>query len=131
MAARPWITPQDVKTYTDHKEVAERSDIKLMVDISRAEAKIISITHNRFEDEGKFPEIPEPVKLAVILAAEAYAKNAIERAKERIKSETFDDYSYTLESSEIDLGSLDLDELLKDFVIPEDAGNVVMRLRKL
>lgn len=128
---RPWITPDDVKTYTDHKEVAEREDAKLKVDIARAEAKIISITHNRFEDESKYPEIPEPVKLAVILAAEAYAKNAVERTKKQIKSETFDDYSYTMESSEIDLSNLDLDELLRDFIIPEDAGNVIMRLRKL
>ena len=128
---RPWITPDEVKAYTDHKEVAAREDTKLKVDIARAEAKIISITHNRFEDESKYPEIPEPVKLAVILAAEAYAKNAVERAKKQFKSETFDDYSYTLESSEIDLGNLDLDELLRDFIIPEDAGNIVMRLRKL
>jgi hypothetical protein len=130
MAVRPWITPQDVKDYTDHSEVAGRSDAKLCVDISRAEAKIISITHNRFSDD-KYPTIPEPVRLATILAAEAYAKNAAERAKKQIKSETFDDYSYTLESSEIDLSSLDLDELLRDYVLPEDAGDTVLRLRKL
>jgi hypothetical protein len=100
------------------------------VDISRAEAKIISITHNRFSDD-KYPTIPEPVRLATILAAEAYAKNAAERAKKQIKSETFDDYSYTLESSEIDLSSLDLDELLRDYVLPEDAGDTILRLRKL
>lgn len=131
MAARPWIAPQDVIDYTDHADVAERSPAKLQVDISRAEAKIISITHNRFSDDDKYPELPQPVKLATILAAEAYAKNAAEQAKKRIKSETFDDYSYTLESSEIDISALDLDELLHDYILPEDAGNAVMRLRKL
>lgn len=131
MAARPWLTPQDVKDYTDHADVAARSPAKLEMDISRAEAKIISITHNRFSDDDKYPEIPKPVKLATILVAEAYAKNTVERAKKRIKSETFDDYSYTLESSEIDLSDLDLDDLLYDYVLQEGAGNTVVRLRKL
>lgn len=129
MVARPWITPQDIKDYTDHADIKERSDSKLMMDISRAEAKIISITHNQFSDE-KYSEIPDQVKIATILAAEAYAKNGVERSKKRIKSETFDDYSYTLESSEIDLSTLDLDELLRDYVF-ESAGNTVLRLRKL
>jgi hypothetical protein len=131
MAARPWITPQDVRDYTDHADVINRTDAKLSIDISRAESKIMSITHNKFDDPDTYPKIPESVRLAVILVAEAYAKNALERAKKQIKSETFDDYSYTLGSGEIDLESLDLDELLKDFVIAENAGDVVLRLRKL
>lgn len=131
MASMPWIVPQNIIDYTDHDDVKERSEDKLRYDILRAETKIISITHNRFEDDEKYPEIPSPVRLAVILAAEAYAKNAIEKSKKQIKSETFDDYSYTMETSEINIDSLDLDELLRDFVVPEDAGNMVMRLRKL
>lgn len=130
MAARPWVLPQEVRDYTDHKEVAERTDAKLSMDILRAEARVINITRNRFPDD-KYSELPEPVKLAVLLAAEAYAKNAVERSKKQIKSETFDDYSYTLESGEIDLGALDLDELLKDYILPEESGNVSLRLRKL
>lgn len=130
MAARPWVLPQEVRDYTDHKEVAERTDAKLSMDILRAETRVINITHNRFPDD-QFPELPDPVRLAVILAAEAYAKNAVERSKKQIKSETFDDYSYTLETGEIDLGALDLDELLKDYILPEESGNVSMRLRKL
>ena len=66
---RPWISPDDVKEYTDYPEVAERSEGKLKQDILRAEMKIIKITNNRFDDDEKYPEIPEQVKLATILVA--------------------------------------------------------------
>lgn len=130
MAARPWVTPQNVKEYTDHKEVAERADAKLVMDIARAEAKIIKLTHNRFTDE-EYPVLPSSVFLATMLVAEAYAKNAVLKTKKNLKSETFDDYSYTAESSEIDLSDLDLDDLIHDYVLPEEGGSVTMRLRKL
>ena len=65
---RPWVLPNDVKSYTSHKEVSERSDEKLTFDIARAEMKIIHITNNKFAE---YDEIPEPVKMAVILVAEA------------------------------------------------------------
>ena len=125
---RPWISPDDVKEYTDYPEVAERSEGKLKQDILRAEMKIIKITNNRFDDDDKYPEIPEQVKLATILVAEAYAKNLVERATKKIKSETFDDYSYELtETKDIDISGLDLDELLADFVI-QSRGNMHFRM---
>lgn len=126
---RPWITPEDVKNYTSHKDVAERPAEKLAFDISRAELKIIHLTtNNKFED---YEELPEPVRIAAILVAEAYAKNDIEATKKKIKSESFDDYSYTVESSVIDLDSLDLDELLADYVVEKGIGKVKMVLRNL
>ena len=54
--------------------------------------------------------IPEAVRLAVVLATDAYAKNAVEKAKKQIKSETFDDYSYTVGAAEVDLASLGLEK---------------------
>ena len=125
---RPWITPEDVKNYTSHKDVAERPAEKLAFDISRAELKIILLTNNKFED---YEELPDPVRIAAILVAEAYAKNDIEATKKKIKSESFDDYSYTVESSVIDLDSLDLDELLADYVVEKGIGKVKMVLRNL
>lgn len=125
---RPWVFPNDVKTYTSHKEVAERSDERLAFDIARAEMKVIHITNNKFSE---YDKIPDPVKMAVILVAEAYAKNDIEAAKKKIKSETFDDYSYTVEASTIILDSLDLEELLGDYIITDGIGKTVMRLRVL
>lgn len=125
---RPWISPDDVKEYTDYPEVAERSEGKLKQDILRAEMKIIKITNNRFDDDEKYPKIPEQVKLATILVTEAYAKNLVERATKKIKSETFDDYSYELtETKDIDISGLDLDELLADFVI-QSRGNMHFRM---
>ena len=99
MAERPWVTPEELKEYTEFEEVKNRADSKLKIDISRAESWVINYCNNRFDDPEKYPEIPENVKTAVLLIAEAYAHNAVEQTKVRLKSETFDDYSYTAESS--------------------------------
>lgn len=124
---RPWVTPEEVKTYTDHKEIAERSNEKLKTDIFRAEQKVISITHNNFDSE-ELEKIPESVKIAVMILAEAYANNSIEKSKKQIRSETFDDYSYSLDSGIIDIDSLDLDYLLKDYMLEVGSGNVILRM---
>lgn len=128
--ARPWILPKDVKDYTEQKDVKERSDAKLEFDITRAEQRVIKITNNRFDSE-EYQELPKPVKMATILIAEAYAKNTIEGTRRQIKSETFDDYSYTAESATIDLDNLNLEELLSDYVIETGIGRVVMKMRSL
>ena len=124
---RPWVTPEEVKTYTDHKEIAERSNEKLKTDIFRAEQKVISITHNNFDSE-ELEKIPESVKIAVMILAEAYANNSIEKSKKQIRSEIFDDYSYSLDSGIIDIDSLDLDYLLKDYMLEAGSGNVILRM---
>lgn len=125
---RPWVSPKDVKEYTDHKDVSERADAKLLFDISRAELKVIHMTNNKFEN---YEKIPENAKMAIILLAEAYAKNAIENAKKNIKSESFDDYSYTVESSLIDIDDIDLEGLLDEYTIAKGSGKIVMNLRSL
>lgn len=129
MAARPWVTPEDVRQYTSHEDVSNRPDEKLVFDISRAELKVIAKTNNSFGEE--YPEIPDPVKLAVILLAEAYAKNAVEATKKQIRSETFDDYSYSVESGTVDIDNLDIDDLLADYVLAKGRGKTVMRMRAL
>lgn len=127
MAARPWVTPQEVKEYSEIAAVQKRSDARLIVDITRAEQYVITYTHNSFKDE---EEIPTPVKTAVLILAEAYAHNAIVAAKE-VKSETFDDYSYTTEATQISVEALDLAALLDDYVIAEPRNGVTLRMRKL
>ena len=129
MAKRPWITPEDVTSYTDIKEVRERSKAKLEVDIARAEAKVINITNNHFDDKD-YPELPQPVKIAMIVIAEAYAINKIE-ASSSIKSETFDEYSYTTADRTVDLAKLDLNDLLEPYIIPKERNAVIMTMRKL
>jgi hypothetical protein len=128
MATRPWITSADVKDYTEFPKVKERPDPKLQLDIVRAEQYIISRTNNKFDDNVAYPMIPEPVKLATILVAEFYANTAADDAS-KFESETFDDYSYT--RSDVKVEDLDLEPLLKDYVIVASKNQVSMKLRKL
>lgn len=127
MAERPWVTPQEVKDYSEIPAVQKRSDARLTVDIARAEQYVITYTHNSFKD---LEEIPQAVKTAVLILAEAYGYNAVIAAKE-VKSETFDDYSYTAEASQISIGALDLAALLDDWVKSEPRNGVTLRMRKL
>lgn len=129
-APRPWATPAEVKAYTEYPSVQNRADAKLTVDISRAEQYVISFTNNRF-DSDDITAIPQSVKTAVILIAEAYAYNACISAHE-MKSETFDDYSYTVaDASPIDIPSLDISSLLEEYSVKEARNGVTMRMRKL
>ncbi|MGN1480750.1 DUF3199 family protein [Porcipelethomonas sp.] len=127
MAARPWATPKEVRDYSDKKAVQERTDARLAIDISRAEQYVISYTKNDFSE---YEEIPQNVKTAVILLAEAYGYNSVISSNE-IKSETFDDYSYTAENSGIDFGTLGIEPLLEEFVNVKPKNGITMRLRRL
>jgi hypothetical protein len=131
MADRPWAVPEDVISYTDYKQVKERTETKLRVDISRAEQYIIAYTNNDFSE---YEEIPEAVKTAVILLAEAYAYNAcadVRTGGRRLKSESFDDYSYSADDTYIDIDSLDVKILLDPFVKVQAHNGITMRMRKL
>jgi len=124
---RPWVTPKEVRDYSEFDSVQKRTDVKLTIDISRAEQYVIDYTHNTFE---KCSALPTSVRTAVILLSELYAHNAVERTKQ-LKSETFDDYSYTAESTILDIKDLDLPSLLDEYVNIQANGTVTMRMRKL
>lgn len=126
---RPWVTPAEVRAYSDYKDVQERTDAKLAVDISRAEQAVISYTHNRFDGED-LEVIPSGVITAVILLAERYAHTAF-RTTQAYQSETFDDYSYTANNSEVSLDDMGLGSLLDEYVLAAGSGGVFMRLRRL
>lgn len=129
MAERPWVTPQEVRDYSEIPTVQERSDARLAIDIARAEQYVITYTHNSFKDA---EEIPQPVKAAVIILAEAYARSATSKfITQGLQSESFDDYSYTAADGTVDYSSLGLAALLDDFVITAANGSVFMRMRKL
>jgi hypothetical protein len=127
MVERPWVMPDEVKEYSEKPEVQQRTDARLAVDITRAEQYVITYTHNTFAD---YEEIPGPIKTAVLILAEAYAYNNIV-SKQTVKSESFDDYSYTSEYSTISIDTLDLAALLDDYVKPQANNSVTMRMRKL
>lgn len=59
MADRPWVTPEEVREYSEIPAVQKRSDARLKVDIARAEQYVITYTHNTFKD---VEEVPQSVK---------------------------------------------------------------------
>lgn len=126
MAVRPWVTPREVQEYSELSAVQSRREARLAVDIARAEQYVITYTHNDFVEEA----LPPAVKTAVLLLAEFYAQNAI-TSGQTIKSETFDDYSYTAETTAISIEKLDLAALLDEYVKPAARCGVTMRMRKL
>ncbi len=133
MAERPWVRPKEVKAYTDIEAVQQRKKEKQEVDIARAEQYVITYTRNRFE---AYDKIPGPVRTAVILLAEAYASYSNQLKKTSggaVKSETFDDYSFTAGEGTFEdmVKALDLAALLDDFVVPQASGNMTMRMRRL
>lgn len=130
MATRPWVTPSEVRAYSDYAEVAARTDAQLATDITRGEEYVIAYTNNNFADAATCPVIPAAVKTAIILLAEAYGYNS-HAATATMKSETFDDYSYTVEHKTIDVERLDIKALLDGFVVARAHQGTTMRMRKL
>jgi len=133
MANRPWITPQDVKDYTEHKVVLNRAETKLQFDITRAEKYIIERTNNDFSDDILYPVIPDEIKMATILVAEFYANLAANNPIETKKSETFDDYSYTVSDKayEMSVDDLDIGYLINDYIVEAPITKTIVRMRKL
>ena len=126
MANRPWVIPSDVKVYTEFQSVKERADIKLAVDISRADQYVIGYCNQTFES---FVEVPPSIKTAIILLTEVYAYAAVEKAG-AYKSESFDDYSYTLADNHAPaIENIDLPSLLDGYVVAK--SGIAMKLRKL
>lgn len=138
MADRPWLTPEEVQAYSEYTQVQQRSEARLAVDIMRAEEYIISYTNNRFTD---YEAIPPQVKTAALLLAEAYAYNSSaavgsdgkSTGGRRMKSESFDDYSYTSadDGPGIDFDDLDVKLLLDPYIVVQPRNGVTLRMRKL
>ena len=132
MAARPWVTPGEIIEYSDRQSVKNRENAKLIIDISRAEMYVIKYTNNKFDDDEKYPIIPESVKTAVILLAETYAASGAEPVEHggNYKSGSNDDYSFTLADTTDRADGLDLASLLDEYVVLKQNG-INMKIRKL
>lgn len=128
---RPWVDPMQVRDYSSSSKVKTRSDGQLAYDIARAERYVIFHTHNKFDSKEYESELPSDVTMAVILLAETYAKQAIMQKDGALNSETFDDYSYTIDAGADIADSLGLGAMLEEYILPEERGKVVMNLRKL
>ena len=100
------------------------------MDISRAEQYVISYTNNKC-DSTDLVVLPDAVRTAVIILAEAYGYNATLAATTK-KSETFDDYSYTnTDTAPINISALDIAALLDEYAIPAARNGITMRMRAL
>ncbi len=132
MATRPWITPTEVKEYTDYAKVKERTDVKLQADIVRAENYIIHRTNNDFKDDVLYPEIPSDIKLATMLVAEFYANAATKDPQKKYQSETYKDYSYTISAdSDLSVDDIDISALISAYIRRPTTGTLNVKLRKL
>jgi hypothetical protein len=127
---RPWVTPEQVREYSISDKVKERTDQQLKADIMRAESYVIYHTHNQFKDKIYDQGIPEDVAMAVILLAEGYALTSVNQVNGAMASESFDDYSYTMDTDVDLIERLQLGPMLAPYVLT-DNGKVIMRLRKL
>ena len=127
MAEKWWLTPNEVRDYSEVEGVKNRSDEQLYVDITRAKQYVMTYTHNNFTD---CDEIPAPVKTAALILAENYGRQSVVASRD-VKSETFDDYSYTVADTSTSIEDLGLAALLDEFVKPTANNSVTMRIRKL
>lgn len=137
---RPWITPEYLRTYTNYDSVKNLTDEKLKFYIMRSEMYIISIGKKYynidFSNAEKYPTpVDEGLKLADAITTEHYALTSTDDSTFKgLKSETFDDYSYTKYDNQTgsinDLGILDiLGSLVPSATTTKKP--VMMRLRKL
>lgn len=146
---RPWVTPAEVKAYTDFAKVSSRADEKLQVDIRRSENAIIEYLNRDFTeidpDTGEryidpdtglpYEDIPQDVLDATIILAESIALNAVSSSRaEGLESEDFDDYSYKRFSMEDFkwVSNLNLGPNLNRYILDAGSGKrTVLRLRRL
>lgn len=129
MSTRPWITVDDLSAFTEHEEVKNKSAVKTIVMIALAESKIINYCKQDFSNSEKYSEIPADVKNATLILADALCYNDSLQLTGKLQGETFDDYSYTIETVEVstDFDILGISSLLAPYVIDEK-GNTFLQL---
>lgn len=128
MAKRPWITANELTDFSNHKEVIDTNSVRTTVLISLAESKIIAYCHHDFSDDEIYPSIPEEVKNAALILSDALVYNDNLRNDVSIKSQTFDDYSYTAEETlvPVSFDELGLSTLLDNYVLDNTSGNLFL-----
>lgn len=124
------IVPQDVKDYTTSSKVKARTDEQLNIDIGRAELKLEAMT-GRKTDDPIFSPLPAQIETFLILWSEYYGA-ASDFESTGIKSETFDDYSYTKEKATT-IPIPDTNNLIENYKIEnaQVGKEIFMRMRRL
>ena len=129
---RPWITPEELVKFTEHEGVKNKLPERMLVMISLAESKIIAYCKHDFSDKEKYSELPEAVKNATLILADAICYNDSLRTSGKLKSESYDDYSYSVDVTETstDFDILGITSLLDPFIL-DDSGDLFMRVSVL
>lgn len=126
---RPWVTTEELLEFTERSEVKKKSPAKIAVMISLAESKIISFCKHDFSNDDDYPTVPQDIKNATLILADALCYNDSLRTSGVVKSESFDDYSYTVDVGEvsIDFDVLGISALLEPYTI-DDSGSLFFRV---
>lgn len=130
--SRPWITPEELSSFSEHESVKNKSAVRILVMINLAESKIIAYCKHDFSDVKKYPTLPQEVKNAALILADALCYNDSLQTSGKLKSESYDDYSYTVDVNEISIGfdNLGISSLLDPYVL-DDSGNLFLRVSVL
>lgn len=110
-----FIVAADLIKYTDSEKVKKRNPEKLDMDIRRAEKTVLHLLNRKPDDSIFLNGAPEDIKSAIILYAEYYALWEIRKHSSGYKSESFDDYSYTL-TDDFKLEEPDVKELIREYI---------------
>ena len=126
---RPWITSKELLEFTERSEVQKKSPAKIAVMISLAESKIISFCKHDFSNDDDYPNVPQDIKNATLILADALCYNDSLRTSGVVKSESFDDYSYTVDVEEVstDFDVLGISTLLEPYAL-DNSGSLFFRV---
>lgn len=112
-----YITPKELKTYSEFESVQERSDEGLLLDIIEAESDLESTLRQPIsvvlDVDGK---LPEKLRIALLKLAQFFALiNSDDSIQKGYTSEKMSDYSYTIGSGD-SLKKPDIAGLINGFI---------------
>lgn len=112
-----YITPKELKTYSEFESVQERSDESLLLDIIEAESDLESTLRQPISEvldvDGK---LPEKLRIALLKLAQFFALiNSDDSIQKGYTSEKMSDYSYTIGSGD-SLKKPDIAGLINGFI---------------
>ncbi|MBC1209475.1 protein YqbG [Listeria booriae] len=112
-----YITPQELKSYSEFEAVKERSDDSLSLDIIEAESDLESTLRQPISEVLDVDEkLPEKLRIALLKLAQFFALiNSDDSIQKGYTSEKMSDYSYTIGSGD-SLKKPDISGLINGFI---------------
>lgn len=121
----PFLTPTEVKDFTEIAQIKSLPDNKVGYAILEAESEVFAHCGHDFSDQTKYPTLPDPVKLAILKLSQFYCLQTFDEATlKAIKSQNIGDYSYSTDG----LIKPDTHNLLSNYVESFKGGNTRLRL---